>query len=523
VIPFYFLVEDQIYFLVEDQTGYRKKLEDRVLTRLRANEDSKFRLEVLQLCYDDSVYWCNNFGVTFDPRTKQRDLPFILFPKQIELIRWVEDLLEEDQDGAIEKSRDMGVSYTALIPIVLYRWLFHDFNAKVGSRKEELVDKTDDPDSLFWKIDYNLKKLPNWMLPRDFSWDKHRTYMRLSRPDNNNVITGESANEDFGRAGRNNLTILDEIGFWNWAKSSWEACGESTTTRLAISTPPKTGRASQFYKIVKGGRAKTFTFHYKDDPRKDIKWESQQRSKKTAEEFERELNISYSGSLEGTVYAVQFNLCKFKTLEYDPKLPLFTSWDFGLDATSIIWLQWDQKIDRWKLIDSYENHNMDIGFYTPFCTGIVKSEYKYTASDLKKIKEHDDWSPATHFGDPDVKKRSYQTKGTVSTRSVLQKSGIYVQSKPWAGRTHYDLRQKTLLFLKKLEVDENRNELFCDAIRNSRYPEQRETSQTTTPIQKPIHNWTSHFRTALEYMADNAPEIHIEKKKGADRKSIWER
>lgn len=505
--------------------NYNELLLNRSEIRKTADRDKGFRDEVVARCEEDSIYWCNNFATTYDPRTKNRDLPFILFPKQIELVRWIEDLLEDEDDGAIEKSRDMGVSYTTLVPVVLYRWLFHEFNAKIGSRKEELVDRSDDPDALFWKIDYNLRKLPKWMLPEGFDWKQHRTYMRLSRPDNSNTITGESANEDFGRAGRYNLTLLDELGFWNWAKSSWEACGESATTRLAISTPPKTGRASQFYKIVKSGKTKVFTFHYKEDPRKDIEWESKQRAKKTTEEFERELNISYSGSLQGTVYGVQFNLCQFKDLTYDPLLPLFTSWDFGLDATSIIWLQWQQKVDKWRLIDSYEGHNIDVGFYIPFVTGVVKSgsTYDYTEADLKKITEHKGWKGATHFGDPDVNKRSYQTKGTISTRQVLQKGGVYVQAKPWAGRTHYDLRQKTLLFLKKLTIDENKNELFCDAIRNSRYPERQETSQTTTPITKPIHDWTSHFRTALEYMADNAPEVRRQEKPTRKRKSIWER
>lgn len=34
---------------------------------------------------------------------------------------------------------------------------------------------------------------------------------------------------------------------------------------------------------------------------------------------------------------------------------------------------------------------------------------------------------------------------------------------------------------------------------NARYPERSETSQSTSVQSKPIHDWTSHFRTALEY------------------------
>lgn len=464
---------------------------------------------ILEKCKEDPVYWCNNFAFTFDPRQEfyqERNLPFFLFDFQEELVEWVDALLETRQDGVIEKSRDVGASYTLLVPIVLHHWLFREFNAKIGSRVESYVDKTDDPDSLFWKIDYNLKRLPKWMLPEGFDFSKHRTYMRLSRPDNENTITGESANENFARAGRSNLVLFDELGFWPFAKSSWESAGESTTTRLAISTPAPTGRSSFFYKLVQSGKAVKFTFHYTKDPRKDDKWVERQRAKKSGEEFERELNISYQGSLENTVYASQFNQCEIRRIQYNPSLPLFISWDFGLDGTAIQWYQWNHSTDHWYLIDTYENSNQDIEYFVPFITGnIISAHYVYSLKDIEKIREHKEWKAATHFGDPDVAKRSYQM-GAISTQEILNKHGIYVQTKSWANKTHYDQKQKTLLFLKKLSVDSENNEYFIDCIRNAKYPERSETSQSTSPIKQPIHDWTSHHRSCLEYMADNAPD-----------------
>ena len=40
---------------------------------------------------------------------------------------------------------------------------------------------------------------------------------------------------------------------------------------------------------------------------------------------------------------------------------------------------------------------------------------------------------------------------------------------------------------------------FASSIMNARYPERSETSQSTSVQTKPVHDWTSHFRTALEY------------------------
>lgn len=43
------------------------------------------------------------------------------------------------------------------------------------------------------------------------------------------------------------------------------------------------------------------------------------------------------------------------------------------------------------------------------------------------------------------------------------------------------------------------NSDFISAIQNARYPTRPETSQSTSENTKPVHDWTSHFRTALEY------------------------
>lgn len=498
---------------------YKEKLEQRVAIRKRCETDLEFRKEILLKCANDSVFWCDNFAYTFDPREGNRNLPFILWDKQIEYVRWVERLLTDHEDGLIEKSRDVGASYTTLVAIVLYQWLFRDFNALIGSRVESKVDKSDDPDALFWKIDYNLRRLPEWMLPEGFDWSKHRTYMRLSRPDSENVITGESSNPNFGRAGRYNLALFDEMGFWQNAKSSWESSGSSATTRLAISTPPETGKASYFYKLRISGRVKVFTFHYKDDPRRDEEWEKKQRAKQSEEEFERERNISYSGSTEGKVYATQYKLVPQGKYSYDPRLPLYVSWDFGLDGVALQWYQWDMVLDKWRLVDSYFNTDEDIEFYVPFITGQILSgkEYDYSNEDLEKIAEHRYWQSATHFGDPDVKKRSLHTK--LSTRDILKGHGIYVQCKEWAGRTHYDMRQKAIMFMKKLLVDEEHNEFFSESMMQSRYPERSETSQATSPISAPIHDIYSHHRSCFEYMADNLPQLKEYKKEAVPNRS----
>ena len=52
--------------------------------------------------------------------------------------------------------------------------------------------------------------------------------------------------------------------------------------------------------------------------------------------------------------------------------------------------------------------------------------------------------------------------------------------------------------------DTPRTKWFIECIASARYPKREEdTSQSVTPINKPVHDWTSHHRTELEYFSVN--------------------
>ena len=58
---------------------------------------------------------------------------------------------------------------------------------------------------------------------------------------------------------------------------------------------------------------------------------------------------------------------------------------------------------------------------------------------------------------------------------------------------------------------------MATAILNARYPERKESSQSTKPFELPIHDWTSHYRTALEYFV-----TYMEENKPAKRRKLWD-
>ena len=276
-----------------------------------------------------------------------------------------------------------------------------------------------------------------------------------------------------------------------------------------MSTPPESGRDSYFYKLKDGKKGKVFlfSFDWRDVPGRGDSWLKNQRESKSEEEFAREVMKSYEGTTEGKVYAVDVKYARINDeAVYNPNLPLYICWDVGLDTTAMGWFQKDFRINRVYLVDTYAEKNQAIDFFIPLVTGEVKSGiHEYDHATLEKIAIHRNWHRSvTHFGDPDVKKRNMITKTSVFEE--LEKKGIYIHHKDWANRHWIDLRDTTKMLFRRLSINEKNCETFISAIKNARYPKRSENSQSTQVAQKPVHDWTSHYRSMLEYFADNEPE-----------------
>jgi len=488
-----------------------KDLDENKKARLKfldtARSKPTIRAMLLRKCKEDILFFINMFCWTYDPRESNPHLPFILYPRQEEFILKLEDCLKRSRTGEkinllIDKPRGVGATFTFMIWL-LHKYLFTEFSARIGSRKEDYVDKKGDNDTLFYKLDYNLEKLPNWMLD-GYNSTEHRASMLLKHSKTNSTITGESSNPNFGRGGRRSVIGFDEMGFWETARSAWESAGESTNFRVAMSTPPEDGRDSHWYKLINGTRGKVerFDFDWNDVPKRDDKWLQEAKENKSDEEFAREVMKSFDGSTEGKVYSNDMRLTKIEEFEYNPALPLFVSIDNGLDGTAFIWYQKDTKTGLIYAIDCYQNSNYDIGFYMPFVGHPIVSAYQYTEYDLENIERHKAWRRDIIFcGDPAIKQRHDNTGE--SALDVLQnKYFIYIQHKDWAGRKWTDLRDLTKPVFRKLTIHP-RCEMLIYALRNARYPRKREGSEAVQAPLKPIHDGTSHARSAHEYFCDN--------------------
>lgn len=312
---------------------YAEQIVQRLKLQDAGNRNAKARAYIHYLCQrpenpaEGCIFFIENFCWSFDPRPEHapHHLPFILFDYQKDAIRWMIDHIDNGKDGLIEKSRDMGASWLFFVVIPIWYWLFRDgVNILIGSYKEALVDNRAD-DSLFGKIDYVIRSLPNWMLPKKFNFEKHRTKLKLTNPENFNQIIGDTMNPLFGRGTRKTVVLFDELGFWDYAKDAWEGTGDATSCRIANSTP----HGYNYYSMLRDSGIDVVTLHWKQHPLKDQQWYEFECARRTEEEVAQELDISYEKSREGRVYEEWPHYLTKGVFDYDPTLPMYVAWDFG--------------------------------------------------------------------------------------------------------------------------------------------------------------------------------------------------
>lgn len=247
---------------------------------------------------DHPVEFINDWLCTFDPRNVEVGLdavvPFLLFPKQAEFVTWIVARWQGREDGLVEKSRDMGVSWLC-VAIAVWMWLFKPgVVVGFGSRKEEYVDKLGDPKSLFWKIREAVKLLPVEFQPRGYSERVHAPSMRIANPENGSVIVGE-AGDNIGRGNRTSIYFKDESAFYERPDAIDAALSQTSNCKIDVSTP--NGAGNPFYRKRHGGRIKVFVFDWHDDPRKDEAWYRRQCESLDPVIVAQEINRDYTASV----------------------------------------------------------------------------------------------------------------------------------------------------------------------------------------------------------------------------------
>jgi phage terminase large subunit len=299
---------------------YKNVFIDRVerLKRIRQTGNVKVAMEAYYSTRP--VEFIEDWCITYDPRNatdsdpnKLTTMPFILFPKQKEFVTFLYSCMLDKENALIEKCRDMGATWLCCA-FSVWLWRFVP-GASVGwgSRKEALVDKLGDPDSIFEKIRRLIDSLPIELLPEGFDRRLHISYMKISGPitGNGSTISGE-AGDNIGRGGRKSIYFKDESAHYERPENIEASLGDNTDVQIDISSV--NGTNNVFYRRRQAGvtwpnkmpgKVRVFIFDWRDHPLKTQEWYDARKEKAESEGlmhlFAQEVDRDYTSSVVGVV------------------------------------------------------------------------------------------------------------------------------------------------------------------------------------------------------------------------------
>ena len=95
------------------------EFERKMLTRLERLQKAEInpveRVNLMMDCQEDPFYFIDTFGVVYEPRlSEMSDIPFFMFDYQKEVVMRILMAEEKGEDLLIEKTRDMGITWTLI-------------------------------------------------------------------------------------------------------------------------------------------------------------------------------------------------------------------------------------------------------------------------------------------------------------------------------------------------------------------------------------------------------------------------
>lgn len=173
----------------------------------RCESEPVMRKAVWEMCRQDLLFYVNVFVWQYNPRKKAAEVgPFITWPFQESAAYTLLDCIENDEDLTIEKSREMGATWWCLI-VMEWLWHFHPWKKFLAISRNEKAVEDEDPDSLFWKLDFIHRYMPGWLMPKKLK----RRKLYFGNEDNGSTITGQASTGSAGVGGRATAMFVDEF------------------------------------------------------------------------------------------------------------------------------------------------------------------------------------------------------------------------------------------------------------------------------------------------------------------------
>jgi hypothetical protein len=384
-------------------------------------EDQAARIATLkadaQLCANDPIYWMENYAWMYDPFSNdpaRREVPVVLWDRQKEFVRWLLKRLRDNKPAVTFKGRSLGVSY--LHALLIYNFFRSEpaFTAKIGSRKQELVDDRG-LDSLFGKIRFNHDRQPSHLKP-----EVQDTMLRLAIASTGSEITGEATNPGFGRGGRRRVVFVDEfaqIDPPNLQAKTWVSLASVAPSVWICSTPLGPGNRFADLKRELPSDA-IFEMGWRTDPRRDEEWRLEMLKTYSEEEFSQEYDGQIITLSSGRVWNFRRSLNEYHDedagfLALGPKARqekmLLGGWDFGSGPSLLVCL--------FALFETGSKPRLWIDDELVW----QQADWRTAAADALNLQRSRYGGRSVHYGDPAGKQRD---SSQLSWETNLRHGGI---------------------------------------------------------------------------------------------------
>ncbi len=440
-----------------------------------AQNEKNFCINEFIKCSKSPSHFATHYCKTLNVETNEIEN----FPSYPYLINFLEEN-KRPYNEIVEKSRQMLISWAFMI-LFLWDITFKENAADfVTSRKEFLVDdggSLSTPNSLLGRIRFIWERLPSFLkMPLDIS------FLKIKNQVTNSFIIGESSNPNAGRSGTWYRALMDETALIPKSESVFGSIIQACKTGTYMNSTPY-GRGGCFPRI-RFDKETTFrkrTLHWRKHPDRNQDWYKAQCVNMTLDQVARELDISYEKSVAGQIWNNFDFTTQVGDFPYDPELPLYRAWDFGIgNPTAILWIQEapipDQPFPEIRIIDELEANEQSPPYYVKRCE---MKEYKLTNDD---------------FGDPAGKQRQVNMRSWISW---IRDLGIHIKVK-------HGVKISESIMTGQRVVPYIRIDKKCvrlqECISNYKHPTDDQGLVIGDGYED---NWATHLMKAFEYYAVN--------------------
>lgn len=268
------LVDSPQAFFNAIPTGLWQNIQFRIKLHEYLSTDEKAQDAFLGMCRAYIPIAFNTSFFTLNPQKKpaERNQPFILRPVQIPAVETMCQCIDEGRDVGLNKSRKQGASELSCKVFAAKALLDELSHFILGSRKEDLVDKSGDLYTLFAKVDNVMQYLPAWWRAQcGYNAKDDRTHLLMRIPYNNSRISGEATNESFGAGSRSTAILLDEFGRVDYAVAkAIEGSVHDVSNCVMYSSTHWLGQNHEFNLRLKSPTTEVINLMWYDNPEENM-------------------------------------------------------------------------------------------------------------------------------------------------------------------------------------------------------------------------------------------------------------